>query len=190
MSPWWMIYCLRGNHTNLYVCHMIWLRVLLSQWSNNTLTPGPNGGHFVIDTFKCIFVHERWYFDSNVTKICAWCPADNKSALVKSMNTFYLNQWFQCQWRIDASSGPVFCLLPRVSSDYAHPITGQVTEVTCPVIGRAQPELTPSNRQKTTSWCDKGSQRFEGKIWTRFCLVWFWCDYVIIARGFMWFLPG
>ena len=46
-------------------------------------------------------------------------------------------------------SGPVFCLLLGVSSDYAQPITGQVTEVTCPVIGRAQPELTPNKRQKT-----------------------------------------
>ena len=46
-------------------------------------------------------------------------------------------------------SGPVFCLLLGLSSDYAQPITGQVTEVTCPVIGRAQPELTPSKRQKT-----------------------------------------
>ena len=45
-------------------------------------------------------------------------------------------------------SGPVFCLLLRVSSDYAQPITDQVTEVTCPVIGRAQPELTLSKRQK------------------------------------------
>ena len=36
----------------------------------------------------------------------------------------------------------------RVSSDYAQPITGQVTEVTCPVIGRTQSELTPSKRQK------------------------------------------
>ena len=45
-------------------------------------------------------------------------------------------------------SGPVFCLFLGVSSDYAQPITGQVTEVTCPVIGRAQPELTPSKRQK------------------------------------------
>ena len=42
--------------------------------------------------------------------------------------------------------GPVFCLLLRVSSDYAQSITGQVTEVTCPVIGRAQSELTPSKR--------------------------------------------
>ena len=48
-----------------------------------------------------------------------------------------------CWW-----PGPVFSLLLRVSSDYAQPITGQVTEVTCPVIGRAQPELTPSKRQK------------------------------------------
>ena len=45
-----------------------------------------------------------------------------------------------------ACSGPVFCFLLRVSSDYAQPITGQVTEVTCPVIGRAQPELTLSKR--------------------------------------------
>ena len=44
--------------------------------------------------------------------------------------------------------GPIFCLLLRVSSDYVLPITGQVTEVTCPVIGQAQPELTPSKRQK------------------------------------------
>ena len=45
--------------------------------------------------------------------------------------------------------GSVFCLLLSASSDYAQPITGQVTEVTCPVIGRGQPELTPSKRQKT-----------------------------------------
>ena len=37
----------------------------------------------------------------------------------------------------------------RVSSSCAQPITGQVTEVTCPVIGRAQPELTQSKWQKT-----------------------------------------
>ena len=53
-------------------------------------------------------------------------------------------------WYIDpVRPGPIFCLLLGVSSDYAQPITGQVTEVTCPVIGRAQPELTPSKRQKT-----------------------------------------
>ena len=38
------------------------------------------------------------------------------------------------------------CFLSLAGSklSYAQPITGQVTEVTCPVIGRAQPELTPS----------------------------------------------
>ena len=46
-------------------------------------------------------------------------------------------------------SGPVFCLMLGVNSDYAQPITGQDTEVTCPVIGWAQPELIPSRRQKT-----------------------------------------
>ena len=64
--------------------------------------------------------------------------------------------------------GPVFCLLLRVSSDYAQPITGQITEVTCPEIDQAQPGLTPSKRQKTgpggsrpaastvlnTKWCN------------------------------------
>ena len=35
-----------------------------------------------------------------------------------------------------------------VSSDYAQPITGQVTEVTCPEIGQTQPELTLSKIQK------------------------------------------
>ena len=51
------------------------------------------------------------------------------------------------QWQ-PHQPGPVFCLLLGVSSDYAQPITGQVTEVTCPVIGRAQTELTTSKRQK------------------------------------------
>ena len=37
-----------------------------------------------------------------------------------------------------------FCLLLWVSSDYALPTIGQIIEVTCHVIGRAQTELTPS----------------------------------------------
>ena len=48
-----------------------------------------------------------------------------------------------------SAPGPIFCLLLRVSSDYAQPIIGQVTEVTCPAIGQAQPDLTLSKRQKT-----------------------------------------
>ena len=59
--------------------------------------------------------------------------------------TCYRNlQWLSWSW-----SGPVMRLLLWVSSGNAQPITGQVTEVTCPVIGCAQPALTPSKRQNT-----------------------------------------
>ena len=63
--------------------------------------------------------------------------------------------WWHKHWSVFLLSchtikpGPVFCLLVGVSSDYTQPITGQVTEVTCPVISQAQPELTQSKRQKT-----------------------------------------
>ena len=46
-------------------------------------------------------------------------------------------------------SGPIFCLLPRVSSGCARPVRGKVTSVTCPVIGWAQIELVPCRRHKT-----------------------------------------
>ena len=49
----------------------------------------------------------------------------------------------------------VFCLLLTVSSDYAQPITGmwlKCWQVTWPVIGWAQPELTLSKRQKNGPW--------------------------------------
>ena len=47
-----------------------------------------------------------------------------------------------------ADPGPVFCFLLGVTSDSAQPITGQITEETCPVIGWAQAELAPRKRQK------------------------------------------
>ena len=52
--------------------------------------------------------------------------------------------------QVHYTQGP-FCFLSLARSklSYAQPITGQVTEVTCPVIDRAQAELTPSKRQKT-----------------------------------------
>ena len=105
--------------------------------------------------------------------------------------------------------GPIFCVLLRVSSDYARPITGQVTEVTCPVIGRAQPELTPSKGQKRAL-----VQAYHGKItkfqgmcknWlsmvtltsnllysisqeicTRFCCALLCCGYEIVLNEFTW----
>ena len=61
-------------------------------------------------------------------------------------------------------SGAVFCLLLQVSSDYARPITGQVTEVTCPVIGRTQPELTPEQETEYRPWC------FYMKMWNSLAL--------------------
>ena len=74
------------------------------------------------------------------------------SVLLKGENTQTLTQssgnMLDCR-----RQGPIFCLLLGVSSDYAQPITGQATEVTCPVIGRAQPELTLSKRQKMGPGC-------------------------------------
>ena len=40
-------------------------------------------------------------------------------------------------YEMNITSGPIFCLLPGVSSGCAQPITGQVTSVTWPVIGWA-----------------------------------------------------
>ena len=52
--------------------------------------------------------------------------------------------WLVFQWMLEKTTHwcfirPCFCLLLGVSSVYTQPITGQVTEVTCPVIGWAQP---------------------------------------------------
>ena len=69
--------------------------------------------------------------------------------LKELLNKHYF-QWFQMASLQCPNSGSIFCLWLGVSSGYAQPITGQVTSVTCPVIGRAQPELTPSKRQKSS----------------------------------------
>ena len=74
-----------------------------------------------------------------------WKNMDNDNFPQNIVRCDYLS----VQWRL----GPVFSLLLGVSSDYAQPITGQVTEVTWPVIGQAQPELTPSKRQRTGPAC-------------------------------------
>ena len=74
-----------------------------------------------------------------------------------------------CLFRIilNKKPGPVFCLLLGLSSDYAQPITGQVTEVTCPVIGQAPPELTRSKRQKTDPCLSSAD-----KSWARVNVSW------------------
>ena len=91
---------------------------------------------------------------------------ENKASLVLVIVGHNLIRWWsnglghkyfsrpQCAYTLNGLgkwgiSGPVFCLLLGVSSGCARPITGQVTSVTWPVIGRALSELTPSKRQKT-----------------------------------------
>ena len=77
------------------------------------------------------------------------CKMNLKNTLVKLLPHFSGANEIKSQSCRQKDTEPVFCLLLWVSSDYAKPITGQVTEVTCPVIGRAEPELTLSKRQKT-----------------------------------------
>ena len=79
---------------------------------------------------------QREFLDANYF---ATLPSSSRFKLIMTRRPF----------SIPLCSGPVFCLLLGVSSDYAQPITGQVTEVTYPVIGWAQPGLTLSKRQKT-----------------------------------------
>ena len=83
----------------------------------------------------------------------AWGVA-NENTGISFTNIFYFQLQITGHWTSLMTfefrkSGPVFCLLFGVTWDYAQPITGQVTKVTWPVIGLAQPELTLSKRQKT-----------------------------------------
>ena len=87
-----------------------------------------------------------WPFAMESTS-CRWIPS-TYGQLCGALRVSLLFAWVSfCI--ICLVTGLVFCLLLGGSPDYAQPITGHVTEVTCPVIGRAQPELTPSKRQKT-----------------------------------------
>ena len=96
------------------------------------------------------------------------------SSLAKSLNHLKF-------WPIGPAvrPGPVFCLLLGVSSGYAQPITGQVTEVTCPVIGRAQPELTPNKRQKTWAKLRLCSANHRPGYWSNMP-----CDWPSTARAY------
>ena len=103
--------------------------------------------------FECISIHENILILIKVSlKFICKGLINNMPPLVKIMTqcpTGDKSLFEEVYWCIYASPGSIFCLLLGVSSDYAQPITGQVTEVACPVIGRAQPELTQSKRQKT-----------------------------------------
>ena len=72
-------------------------------------------------------------------------------------------------WRISHSgssryalaySGPVFCLLLGVSSDYAQPITGQVTEVTyLPCDWPSTAWAYSEQETENGPWCQWGAKR-------------------------------
>ena len=79
-----------------------------------------------------------------------WCKATSRHSNDNNLAILLSFFCYQSSCKGACWSGPLFvCLLLRVISDYAQPITGQVTQVTCPVIGRAQAELTLRKRQKT-----------------------------------------
>ena len=82
-------------------------------------------------TYGCLYVTRK-------------CPVNHRYEV--SLNGHITVSHITDSWHL---SGPVVCLLLDVSSEYAQPITGQVTKVTCPVIDRAQPEFTRSKGQKT-----------------------------------------
>ena len=89
----------------------------------------------VMSAFSDIIIHCQ----------CMW-PRWNSTAL-SSIFSLYL--WTYLNGVSVMVPGPVICLLLGVSPDYAQPITSQVTEVTCHVVGQAQPELAPSKMQNT-----------------------------------------
>ena len=68
--------------------------------------------------------------------------------LLLGINIFEINKKKNKKNPESIASGSISCLLLGISSGYAQPITGQVPEVTSPLIGWAQLELTPSKKQK------------------------------------------
>ena len=74
---------------------------------------------------------------------------DIRKSVVAGLTHIHVLNWIWFCRDASIRPKPVFYILLGVSSDYVQPITGQVTEVTCPVIGWAQPELTQSKIQKT-----------------------------------------
>ena len=95
------------------------------------------------------YVCTHWNDMTLMWLMCLISPGLLAGATTK--HTLILKQTHMRAFQTNRCSGPVFCLLLWVSSDYAQPITGQVTwpgywsNLPC---GWAQPELTQSKRQK------------------------------------------
>ena len=121
-------------------------------WTNaGILLIGPLGTNFSVkfNRNSNVFIQENGLENG----VCEMASILSRPQYVKSRSD--VKVFDQCQIDVNPrvfaiwggavwSPGSVFCLLLRVSLGYAQPITVQVTEVTCPVIGQAQPELTPS----------------------------------------------
>ena len=123
----------------------------------NTLRLRQNGRHFADDTLKRILVNENVRISIKISlkfvpkgpinniptlvQIMAWRRSGDKplsESMMVSLPTHICvtrPQWVNSL--APGRSGPIFCLLLGVSTGCAQPITGQVTSVTWPVIGRA-----------------------------------------------------
>ena len=131
------IECNHSNETPLAITHRVsferscndytfqHVRVILAPSMSSTTKitlanicgPEQSGAYLAHNTLNGIFVQQNYFsFDQNFISICSWWP-----------------NWQKVRFGF----GPVFCLLLRVISDYTQPVTGQVTEVTCPMNGRA-----------------------------------------------------
>ena len=137
------------QESNLYVLVL----TLKLYWKKNETSQNPKYTKTCQNSENNTFAKNENFFEKHTEdSLCTKC--EGFALIYEAMNpkneselplSVMLSEW----------PGPVFCLLLRVSSDYAQPITGQVTEVTCPVIGRAQPELNLSKRQKTGPGVDE-----------------------------------
>ena len=115
-------------------------------WIHWWLVASPHKGPVmpVFDAFLLLLIPAGWRGIVVLVRVSGRLPGFAECISLKLLDRFTPSK---VVW--NCLDGSVFCVLLRVSSDYAQPITGQVTEVTYPVIGWAQPELTPSKRQKT-----------------------------------------
>ena len=109
----------------------------------------------------------------------------NRSHKIASATTIL--QWHEGQCHLPRP-GPVFCLLLGVNAHDAKPITSQVIIVTCPAIGRVQPELTPRKRQKTgpVLYISSECKNMCMLKWREVCVLdlWFkWVTFIIATTG-------
>ena len=96
-----------------------------------------------------IYLHFCYFSALGCYRFPKYFPVEDEELFI--LRSQYIGCWHRNGKviRVTDCPGPIFCLLLGVSSGCPRPITGQVTEVTWPVIGWAQSELTPSKRQKT-----------------------------------------